>query len=88
MLCRFRSHLVAQICGETSVSLEPIRSYPGGGYILWKINKVTERVTQNICTTEAAPGGFTQPTSLPDAPAAPPIPGTQVLPVLPWALGK
>lgn len=36
MLCRFRSHLVAQICWETSMSLEPNRSYPGGGYILCK----------------------------------------------------
>lgn len=36
MSCRFSSHLVAQICRENSVSLEPNRSYPGGGYILWK----------------------------------------------------
>lgn len=36
MLCRFRSHLVAQICRETSVSLEPNQSSPGGGYILWE----------------------------------------------------
>lgn len=70
------------------MSLESNRSYPGGGYILWKRQLEDKQGQGKGDKISVQQSDFTQPISLPDAPATPPIPGTRVLPVLPWALGK
>lgn len=71
------------------MSLEPIWWYPGGGYILWKRqledkqgqgkgDKISVQQRQHQVILQSPPASL----------MALQHPGTHVLPVLPWALGK